>query len=129
MKNLRVLTLFIVNILTYLGVATIHAQESKFNVTQDKSFERLLTEKNQVNNSFSIYKNYSLQLFYGPRDEAQSIYHDFKKAYPKTDATIIFASPNYKVVVGNFKNKINAENFLKQINKKYPNALLVRLKK
>ena len=129
MKNLRIFTVVIVKYLTFFTFSTGLAQEANFNIIQDESFLKLLNEKNQVNNTFSIYKNYSLQIFYGEREEAEARYRDFKKTFPTVEATIIYSNPHYKLVVGNFKNKINAEYFLKETQSIYPNAYVVRLVK
>jgi hypothetical protein len=42
------------------------------------------------------------------------------------DGTIIFNTPNYKVWVGNYKSRIEAERNLIDIKKMYPNVHLIR---
>ncbi len=128
MKNLRNFIPVFITFLTFLPIEHAAAQESSFAMTQDSNFERLLNEKRRVNNTFSIYKNYSLQLYFGAREEAEARYHDFKKSFPAIDATIIYSNPNYKLVVGNYKNKIEAENTLRKLQKKYPNIFIVKLR-
>ena len=46
--------------------------------------------------------------------------------YYDIDATIVFNTPNYKVWVGNFKTRIEAERYLIEIKKKYKNVLLIK---
>lgn len=104
------------------------AQEKKFRLIQDNRFEELLEHKMSINNTFSVYKNYSVQVFYGERKEAEENYKRFKDLYPKTDATIIYSAPNYKVIVGNFKYRIQAEKFLKETKGAFPKSFVVRLK-
>lgn len=104
------------------------AQEKKFRLIQDNRFEELLAHKMSINNTFSVYKNYSVQIFYGERKEAEENYKRFKDLYPKTDATIIYSAPNYKVIVGNFKYRIQAEKFLKETKGVFPKSFVVRLK-
>ncbi|PJR03215.1 SPOR domain-containing protein [Avrilella dinanensis] len=104
------------------------AQEKKFRLIQDNRFEELLEHKMSINNTFSVYKNYSVQIFYGERKEAEENYKRFKDLYPKTDATIIYSAPNYKVIVGNFKYRIQAEKFLKETKDAFPKSFVVRLK-
>ena len=42
------------------------------------------------------------------------------------DGTIVFNTPSYKVWIGNFKSRIEAERNLSEFKKRYPNALLIR---
>ena len=81
------------------------------------------------NNQFSLYTNYSVQLKSGLKEEVETIYKDFTKQHPEIDATIIYANPKFKLVVGNYKNKIEAEYLLKKIVGNYPDAFVVKLKK
>ena len=80
------------------------------------------------NNQFSLYTNYSVQLKNGLKEDVEHMYKDFNAEHPDVDATIIYANPKFKLVVGNFKNKIEAEHLLKKISWKYPDAFVVKLK-
>jgi hypothetical protein len=42
------------------------------------------------------------------------------------DGTIVFSTPMYKVWVGNFKTRIDAEKNLQLLKKKFPNAFLIK---
>lgn len=129
MINLRNISAVFVFILTITNSEKSFSQESKFKLIQDKNFEKLLHEKKNSNNSFSVYKNYSLQLFFGTKEGTELAYKDFKSKYPNIDATIIYTNPKYKLIVGNYKNKIEAENFSQKIKNEYPNSLVVKLNK
>ena len=50
----------------------------------------------------------------------------FKKEFKEFDATIVFNTPSYKVWVGNYKTRIEAERNLKLLVKKYPNAFIIK---
>jgi|SRR5690606_12955552 len=122
-------TKFILTIGAFLFVSHLsRAQEKNFNLIQDNQFEKLLDHKMNINNTFSMYKNYSVQIFYGDRKEAEDNYIRFKERYPKIDATIIYSAPKYKVIVGNFKYRIQAEKFFKETKDNFPKSLVVRLK-
>ena len=104
------------------------AQEKNLRLVQDNRFEELLDYKMSINNTFSVYKNYSVQLFYGNKKDAEENYTRFKQLYPKTDATIIYAAPHSKVIVGNFKYRIQAEKFLQETKGHFPKSFVVRLR-
>lgn len=129
MKNLRNQLPYFIIILTFLNVNNSNAQSSQFQLIQDNNFEKLVKEKNSVNNSFSIYKNFSIQLFHSDKTETENKFHEFKNNFPDIVATIIYAEPKYKLIVGNYRNKIDAERNLKKLQKNYPEAFIVRLTK
>ena len=112
-------------LLTFWGINT-HAQESNVSVNQDPKFEQLLKEKRKINPSITVNDRYKVQIFYGDNDKARKALSDFKRDFKNIDGTIVFESPTYKVWVGNFKSKIDAEKTMVDIKKKYPHALLIK---
>lgn len=103
-----------------------HAQEGNVSVNQDTRFEQLLKEKRKINPSITVNDRYKVQIFYGDNDKARKALSDFKRDFKNIDGTIVFESPTYKVWVGNFKSKIDAERTMVDIKKKYPHALLIK---
>ena len=107
---------------------------SKFNtllaqqvtVTQDPKLEQLLIEKRKVNSSITINNPYKIQIFNGTSEESKKTLIQFKKESKEYDATIVFSTPMYKVWVGNFKTRIEAERNLNILKKKYPNAIIIK---
>lgn len=128
MNNLRHHKLFFILILTVLGHLKTFAQTQIVASNEQETIDLLLERKMAQNNQFSLYTNFSIQLKNGTKEEAESIYKEFSSQNPLIDATIIFANPKFKVVVGNFKNKIEAVHLLDKIKTKYPEAFVVKLK-
>jgi hypothetical protein len=104
----------------------IVAQEPKTVINQDQKFEQLLKEKRKINISLNTNENYKIQIFNGTNDGAKKILNDFKQNFNEIEAIIIFNTPNYKVWVGNFKTRIEAEKNIIEIRKKYKNILLIK---
>ena len=96
------------------------------NVKQDDKFEQLLTEKRKVNASITSNNRFKIQIFSGSNENAKKELINFKKENKSYDATIIFNTPIYKVIVGNFKTRIEAEKILTALKKKYANAILIK---
>lgn len=111
---------------TILFSINSNAQNEKITVSQDSKFENLLSEKRRINSSITINDRYKIQIFNGDSENSKKTLNDFKKEFKNLDATIIFNTPYYKVWVGNFKTKIEAERNLVTLQKKYPNALLIK---
>lgn len=126
MKTLTLKNLFYISILAIFNSLSIYSQEGKVTVNQDQRFEQLLNEKRKINNSITINDRFKIQIFTGNAELSKKALIDFRKSNKKTDATIVFHTPIYKVWVGNYKTRIEAEKKLMEIKKKYPNAFLVK---
>lgn len=117
----------IYSLLTFIilnSFSTVNAQS--VTVTQDDNFEQLLNEKRRINSSITINNRYKIQIFNGNSESSKKALIDFKREFKNYDATIIFSTPAYKVLVGNFKTRIEAERNLNLIRKKYPNSILIK---
>lgn len=104
----------------------IFSQESNVTFTQDSKIEQLLNEKRKINASITVNDRYKIQIFTGDSENSKKTLIQFKKENKKMDATIVFSTPNYKVWVGNFKTRIDAERNLSILKKKYANAFLIK---
>jgi hypothetical protein len=104
----------------------IHAQDQNLTVNQDPKFEQLLNDKRKINTSIITNDTYRIQIFSGKSDEAKKTLTDFKREYTNIDGTIIFNTPNYKVMVGNFKTRIEAERNLAEIRQRYKSVFLIK---
>ena len=102
------------------------SQEPKTSISQDPRFEQLLNEKRKINSSITVNDRFKIQIFTGESDESKKALANFRKDNKNADATIVFSTPIYKVWVGNYKTRIEAENKLQGLKKKYPNAFLVK---
>ena len=113
--------------LTMLTLAyNINAQDQNLTLNQDPKFEQLLNDKRKINTSISTNDTYKIQIFSGKSEEAKKTLSDFKRENSDIDGTIIFNTPNYKVIVGNFKTRIEAERNLAEIKKRYKLVFLIK---
>ncbi len=103
-----------------------NAQDQKVTVYQDPKFEQLLNEKRKINTSLTVNDSYKIQIYTGTSENAKKTLNEFRQEFSDIDATIIFNTPNYKVWVGNFKTRIEAEKTLAEINNRYKNVLLIK---
>lgn len=128
MKNYRFNIFKISLILLFTSTGFLYSQDNKVNVTQDSKFEKILNEKRRINSSIIVNEDYKIQIYNGDSENAKKTLTAFKKDFKNFDGTILFNTPSYKVLVGNFKTRIEAERNLVEIRKTYKNALLIRPK-
>ena len=126
---MRILTLFKCLILAItFGLPNNHlnAQNIKTTPNNDSKLEQLVVEKRKLNPSIALNERYKIQIFSGESEKAKKTVVQFKQEFKDIDATIIFNTPNYKVWVGNFKTRMEAERNFAEIKKKYKNTLLIK---
>jgi len=121
MKNL-IFTFLLINVLPF----NILAQDINNNLNQDSRFEQLLNEKRKINTSLTVNDYYKIQIFNGNSENARKFLNEFKQENKDLDATIVFNTPNYKIWVGNFRTRIEAERYLIDIKNKYNSAFLIK---
>jgi len=102
------------------------AQDTKTIVQQDPKFEQLLNEKRKINTSITVNEHYKIQIYTGTSEASKKTLIGFKRDFKSYDGTIVFSTPTYKVWVGNFKTRIEAEKNLTTLKRKYPNAFLIK---
>lgn len=125
MKTLNKILSFSILFATLLFAQNIFSQISKKIIEQDGKIEKLLLEKRKNNSAITINDKFKIQIFFGNIEESKKTLLAFKKDFLLIDGTIVFSNPSYKVWVGSFKSKIEAEKSLIQIKKKYLSAVII----
>jgi hypothetical protein len=126
---MRILTprkAFFISLTVFISYFNASAQSGNIMVNQDSKFEQLLNEKRKINISNSVNDSYKIQIFSGESERAKNTLNEFRQQFREIDGTIIFFTPNYKVWVGNFKTRIEAERNLIEIRKRYTNVHLIK---
>jgi hypothetical protein len=118
-KNIILCLLFVI-------IASQKIFSQGVSLTQDSRFEELLKEKRKINSSITVNDRYKIQIFNGDADTSKKTLAEFKKSNKLYDGTIVFFTPIYKVWVGNFKTRIEAERNLAILKKTYPNSFLIK---
>jgi len=123
LKSLKKILFFsLLNIL----YSNIYSQNSILVNSKDSLLNKLIKIKLEVNKEMYEKNYYSIQLFSGDFDNAEKIYLEFSSYFPNLKKTLTFETPNYKVRVGNFEKKINADIKLEEIKKKYKSAFVLQ---
>ena len=99
------------------------AQQGIISIDQDPKIEQLM-EVYKSNNSRSDY--YTIQVGFGNYEEAEDLKDLVKIDFPQWTPQIIFDSPTYRVRIGRFRTKLEAERKFIEVRKKYPAALILK---
>ncbi len=92
----------------------------------DPEVEQLLAIKKDMNAPLAINSGYKIQIYTGSSSLCERTRTGFKREFEEYDSTIVYSNPNYKVYVGPFESRLEAENALQKIKEEYPLALLIK---
>ena len=112
-----------------LSLTSVKAQNGYVVIDQDKKIDRLMEIKKQANLEEDSQSNYKIQVFSGDFNNAKSMELKVKSDFPDWPIKLDFDTPNYKIRVGSFKTRLEADKQLIEVRKKYPQAILLRPKK
>lgn len=118
--------LLIIIAVTTFSVVVGSAQQGQVNIQQDNKIDDLLDIYKSSNESHEYYR---IQVGFGSYSKAQSIKENVEMDFPGLSSKIDFDSPTYRVRVGRFKTKLEAERKFKEVRIKYPEAMLLKPKK
>lgn len=109
-----------------LLTTSTYSQSANTKIIQDDRLPELLKLKSEMTVNDELTDRYKIQLFYGNITEANKIHSKYNSKYPEWKPKIVYESPNYKVWVGNFRNRLEADQALLQIQKNFPNAFVMK---
>jgi len=109
-----------------LAVTFSYGQQGKVNIEQDAKITDLLEIYKSANSNAEYYR---IQVGFGPLSKAERIKSEVEIDFPNLPAKIDFDSPTYRVRIGRFKDKLDAERKFMEVRAKYPDAMLLKPKK
>ena len=123
MLKIRILLVFMG---VYLCSNSLHSQENsiRYNDTLTKKFYDLKKDYSK-----RVYEStfYTIQIYYGGLEEADSILEDFRENYQEIKSNLVFETPNYKVRIGEYKDINIASQKLEEIRRIYPSSFIIKL--
>lgn len=98
-------------------------------IVQDERIVHLMEKDKRINENEMTIPGYRVQLYSGSgtnvREEANKIKSDFLKKYEDAPSYVFYDQPTWKTRVGDFRTKLEAEQFLMQIQEDFPNSFVV----
>jgi len=113
-------------LLALFTMTILCAQEGEVTVNQDKQIDALLSLKKDLNRTES---NYKIQIYNGNRSGAEKARQAFRNSFRDWSTNMKYETPNYKIWIGNFKTRLEADRALLKVKKKFGNAFIFKPKK
>lgn len=118
--------LFIASILIIFIADKGYSQSASLTVNQDSKISQLLKLKKELEKDNKLSDGFTIQLYYGELNQADSHLKKYRSSYGNWPATIEYETPNYKVWAGNFSTRIEAERALIEIQKSFSSAFILK---
>jgi len=111
-----------------LTLATTYsfAQQGNVTINQDQKISQLLDLKKEMNSKETHYK---IQIYNGNRADAYKAQTEFKSSFTDWQSEIKYESPNFKIWIGNYRTRLEADRALKKIKRKFNSAFIFKPKK
>ncbi len=104
----------------------VSAQNPSVTVNADPKIERLLKVKKELEKDNKLGDGFTIQLYYGSRNQADEVLKEYRFSYGTWPANIEYETPNYKVWVGNFGTHLEADRALIEIKSKFEAAFILK---
>jgi hypothetical protein len=102
----------------------------KLQIRQDPRITDLLVRHCQINQRKRGTDGFRLEIYFSSdtkaREKAMRVRNEFNLIYPEITSYLLFQTPNFKVRIGDFRNKSEALKTKAYIAAKYPNAFIVK---
>jgi len=102
----------------------------KVEVYQDSRVDTVLKRHIAYNSQQNGMDGYRVQIFFdagnNSLNRANNVVEQFQLLYPGDTAYVSFSEPYYKVRVGDFRTKLDAEGYLQEVLPDYPNAFVIK---
>mgnify|MGYP006290655951 FL=1 len=110
--------------------------EGKVIVHNDPLFDTLMYQFDSVQRMKAANPDnmgidgYRVQIFFDSGtysgDRAREVKEEFEENFEGIRAYVTWKAPNYRVRVGDFRSRLDAEKFLNDLTKDYPNAWVIK---
>jgi len=102
------------------------ADTGNVEIVQDAKVQELLNKHIEINSKAPI-KGYRVKIHFGAdKNKAREIRSNFMAKFPDVPAYEKYDQPNFNVRVGDFRTKLEAYKFLKEVQVDFPAAFLVQ---
>lgn len=95
----------------------------------DSRLDQLLEKHRKINQAFKTMNGFRIQLLSesgnNSKAQAQMLQEELKVRFPDAGVYLSFKSPNYRVRLGDFRTRLDAQRYLMDILIDYPQAFIV----
>lgn len=128
MTNFGFMKAFFIVLICFIGIQSSFAQRGNVEVIGDAELEVLLDKKVSGVDTTDLW-GYRIQIYFGSnRKAAKEKEMSFKSKYPELASEVYpdYFQPNWRVRVGNYYRKIDAQKLMNKLEREFGDVFLVR---
>jgi hypothetical protein len=125
----RIVKYLLTLILLLAGSGLASAQQDTSSIIRDPAVDALVAKHIRLNEKVNTLNGFRIQIFsesgVNSKNKAQAAHDEFQARYPGTGVYLSFKSPNYRIRIGDFRTRLDAQRFLVELTADYPNAFII----
>ena len=96
------------------------------NKVEESQVENLISKKISMDKEGKFKDRFTIQLYYGEIEGAKKAKANYRATTMPWEASMEYEAPNFKIWVGSYRNKLEAERALIEVKKEFPNAFILK---
>lgn len=104
----------------------IIGQNATITINENDKIPEVLALKKNLEADNKLAVGFTIQLYYGELSEANKTIKEYRNNYDSWPASIEYETPNYKVWVGSFSSRLEADRARLEIKDKFPSAFILK---
>lgn len=119
------LLIFLSFLVLYQLGARGQTKEGTVRIESSAHIDEMVAQKKDYNKTLETFQGYKIQIYYGREKECYEIKDEFSSLFPDIPASIIFSTPQWKLQIGNYRTRLEADHEMVNIKKEYPAAIIL----
>ena len=117
-------------LIIFLSLTAFSFAQSRgsLNVNQDSRIESLIAKQRRIYNVDSSFSGYRIHIFMEIGNDAlkhaEQVKRRFENAFPDIPVYLTYSEPHFRLRVGDFRNRVEAEQCLRRIKPKFKEAFV-----
>ena len=116
-----------VNVFIFVLIAGCFSFSAQNKTNTSKQIKNLIAQKRAFNKKYGY--GFRVQIYYRNETNARSLQSKFRLNYPKVFTKLDYEQPYWKVQVGNYKTKLEADKAMVGFSEKFSGLIVIPLGK
>ena len=127
-KLYKKMKLFLTTLLCVVSMCCFSQNEGFVIIEQDQRIEQLIQRQREIHAADSTIDGYRIQIFMESGNDAvehaNALIEEFKLKYTELPIYLVFGQPYYRLRVGDFRTRLEAEKVFQTLSKDYKKAFI-----
>ena len=115
--------------LSFLTLCQLNAfgqtKEGTVRIESSAHIDEMVAQKKDYNKTVETLQGYKIQIYYGSEKKCYEVKDEFSSLFRDIATSIIFSTPQWKLQIGNYRIRLEADHAMVNIKKEYPAAIVL----